>query len=88
MFFLGKVNFGKAHSEKTRTAKNICLLKKSQYLSRLVMGPYQNFLTLVGSFFCRSGRVSSAPSGFEKFPLKNTKFSLRIKKIFLDQVKK
>jgi len=39
-----------------------------------VMGPGQNFLTLVRSFFFCSSWVRSTTSGFWKFHIKNTKF--------------
>jgi len=40
----------------------------------IVMGLGQNFLTWVGSIFCRSGKVSYLWFGFGKFPLKMSGF--------------
>jgi len=53
------------------------------------MGPGQSFLTSVGSFILLGlGRVGSATSRSGKFPIKIQYFSLRVKKIPPDQVKK
>jgi len=67
----------------------------STQVSILVMGPGQNFLTLVGSIFCGLGRVGSAIYGlglnYENFPKKRQIFqflSLRIKNIASGRVGK
>jgi len=46
------------------------------FMSILVMDSGQKILIWVRSFFCCSGWVGSATSGFGKFPLKNPNFSI------------